>query len=103
MEPTPVYAISKPYGERGLQLEFMPHGYFFPISLPVILHGNREKAKSWTWNGSLEKPTLKPSIRTRHPDGTMSHIWLIDGMCIHLEDSTDGFAGKILPLKDLNS
>ena len=79
-------------------LEFMPHGYKFPIALPVITKGSRDEAKAWSWNGSLEKPTLRPSIKTTHSDGTISHIWLNDGMCQYLDDSTDGFAGQTLPL-----
>lgn len=82
-------------------LRFQPHGYEFPIALPVITHGSREAANAWTWNGSLENPTLKPSIKTTHADGKVSHIWLTDGMCRHLDDSTDGLAGQTLPLMSL--
>ena len=82
-------------------LRFQPHGYEFPILLPVITHGSRDAANAWTWNGSLEKPTLKPSVKTTHADGKVSHIWLTDGMCQHLGDSTDGLAGQTLPLVHL--
>jgi len=79
-------------------LTFQPHGYEFPISLPVITHGSRRESNAWSWNGSLDKPTLKPSILTTFPNGMKSHIWLTDGICQHLGDSTDGFAGQTLPL-----
>lgn len=82
-------------------LHIQPHGYEFPILLPVITFGSREDTGAWTWNGSLEKPTLKPSIKTTHADGKVSHIWLTDGMCQHLADSTDGLSGKTLPLLHL--
>jgi hypothetical protein len=82
-------------------LLFQPHGYEFPIALPVITRGSRDEARAWTWNGSLEKPTLKPSVKTTHVDGKISHIWLTDGMCQHLSDSTDGLAGQTLPLRSL--
>ena len=82
-------------------LRFQPHGYEFPILLPVITHGNRDTANAWTWNGSIEKPTLKPSVKTTHADGKVSHIWLTDGMCQHLGDSTDGLDGKTLTLVHL--
>jgi len=81
-------------------LKFMPHGYSNPISLPVITKGSRDDANAWTWNGSTESPDLKPSIRTRHSDGTVSHLWLNNGVCEHLNDSTDGLAGQTLPLRD---
>jgi Family of unknown function (DUF6527) len=84
-------------------LRFQPHGYEFAISLPVITHGSREKVNAWTWNGSTDSPTLKPSVKTTHANGTISHIWLTNGVCQHLDDSTDGLAGQTLPLMDLNN
>ncbi len=80
---------------------FMPHGYADPIVLPVITSGSRDAANAWTWNGSRDKPTLRPSIKTTHADGTVSHLWLTDGVCHYLDDSTDGNAGKSLPLLPL--
>jgi len=86
-------------GEDGrTYLKFRPQGYADPIELPVITRGSRDEAKAWTWNGSLEKPTLRPSVKTWHADGTISHIWLNDGMCEYLGDSTDGLAGLSVPL-----
>lgn len=101
MSSSPIFSIARDYGAAGMHLEFRPHGYQFPIVLPVITHGSREDAKAWTWNGSTDKPTLKPSVKTTHPDGTVSHIWLTDGVCQHLSDSTDGLAGQTLPLQKL--
>lgn len=98
-----LFSIAREYGEAGLHLEFRPHGYPFPIVLPVITSGARAGTKAWTWNGSTENPTLRPSVKTHHPDGTMSHIWLNDGMCQHLGDSTDGLAGQTLPLIPLEN
>ena len=82
-------------------LVLWPEGYERPISLPVITRGSRDEAQAWTWNGSTEKPTLKPSVKTTHANGKVSHIWLTDGMCQHLSDSTDGLAGQTLPLQSL--
>ncbi len=83
-------------------LRFRPPGYEDPISLPVITHGSRDESNAWTWNGSLETPTLKPSVKTTHADGKVSHIWLTDGMCFYHGDSTDGNAGKTLALCELD-
>lgn len=91
-------SIAREHGDAGLHLEFQPHGSPYPIVLPGITKGSRDAAKAWTWNGSTGKPTLKPIFKTTHPDGPISHIWLTDGMCQHLSDSTDGLAGKTLPL-----
>lgn len=91
------------YGGQKL-LKFQPHGYDNPIELPVITYGNRDKANAWTWNGDREKPTLRPSVRTKHGGSDkVSHLWLNDGMCQHLADSTDGLAGQTLPLLDLDN
>lgn len=82
-------------------LEFHPQGYENILALPVITKGNREGTRYWTWNGSDTSPTLRPSIKTFHPNGTISHFWLNDGICEYLSDSTDGNAGKKLPLQEL--
>ncbi len=82
-------------------LKFFPCGYEFPISLPVIAKGKREGTGFWTWNGNLESPTLRPSIKIIHADGKISHIWLTNGICQYLDDSTDGLSGQFLPLKEL--
>lgn len=85
-----------------LFLRFLPHGYEYPLELPVITSGSRDAANAWTWNGDIEKPTLRPSIRTNHGgSGLVSHLWLNDGQCQHLADSTDGLAGQTLPLRPL--
>jgi hypothetical protein len=83
-------------------LRFLPHGYDYPLELPVITSGTRDGTGAWTWNGSLESPTLKPSIKTTHGGtGLITHLWLNDGQCQHLDDSTDGLAGQTLPLRPL--
>jgi hypothetical protein len=106
--PIPVTACSlssvRTVGDQ-MYLKFHPHGYKHPIELPVITSGSRADTGSWTWNGSLEMPTLRPSIRTLHGAGgrVVSHLWLNDGVCQHLEDSTDGLAGQTLPLIPLEN
>jgi len=81
-------------------LGIKPHGYEHPIHIPVITKGSREGTGCWTWNGSIDSPTIKPSIKTTHSNGTISHLWLNEGQCQHLEDSTDGLAGQTLPLQE---
>lgn len=89
-----------------MRLTFQPPGYKHPIELPVITKGSRSDSGCWTWNGDAEMPTLRPSIRTKHSgayEGKVSHLWLNDGMCQFLPDSTDGNAGQTLPLLDLDN
>ena len=82
-------------------LSFTPKGMKHLTKLPVITKGNRDKANAWTWNGDLEKPTIRPSVRTGYHNGkemTEIHYWLNDGICDCLSDCKDGNAGKKLPL-----
>lgn len=86
--------------EKATHLRFELPG---PISLhilPIITHGSRDEANAWTWNGSVDAPTLKPSIKTENGQ-TMIHIWLNDGMAIFLPDSDPVVAGQTLPLLDI--
>jgi hypothetical protein len=39
-----------------------PSGTLF---VPVMIKGSREGTGKWTWNGDINKPTLKPSILTQ--------------------------------------
>ncbi len=77
------------------------------ITLPVMIGGTRAGTPNWTWNGSIESPTLKPSILSRGLGGPnwdepfVSHIWLNDGQCQFLSDCTHDLAGKVLPLEQL--
>lgn len=75
------------------------------MQLPVITKGTREGTNAWTWNGDLEKPTLRPSVRTTYHNGkemTEIHYWLNDGVCDCLSDCKDGNSGKKLTLLELN-
>lgn len=74
------------------------------LRLPVITKGTRSGTNAWTWNGDLEKPTLRPSIRTRYYNGkemTEFHCWLNDGIADCLSDCKDGNAGKKLELLEI--
>lgn len=82
-------------------LTFTPEGMEFPTTIPVITKGSREKNNAWTWNGSLDKPTVRPSVRTNYHNGTEMteiHYWLNDGICDCLGDCKDGNSGKKLNL-----
>lgn len=85
--------------------------------------------KAWTWNGSLEKPTLSPSLLVRsghyvpgqggkacwctynatHPDEpapfqcTVCHSFVRDGRIQFLSDCTHSLAGQTVELPDLTA
>lgn len=74
-----------------------------PISnrlIPVILKGKRAGTGCWSWNGDTERPTLKPSIRSRDGHHTC-HTWVNDGKAQFLADCTHDLAGQTLDLLDV--
>ena len=95
--------ITRPDGTSYLL--FTVKGMDFETQLPVITKGNRDKTYAWTWNGSLDKPTVRPSVKTQYVDRDGNevtiHYWLNDGICQCLSDCTDGNAGKNLELNDI--
>ena len=86
-------------------LSFTPKGLMWATEIPVITKGSREENNAWTWNGSLDKPTVRPSVRTQYTnqkgEKVMIHYWLNDGICKCLGDCTDGNKGKDLTLKEV--
>lgn len=85
------------------------------LTLPVIRKGSRKEANAWSWNGDIEKPTLRPSVLN---EGTSygdrdpyvkenwipyrCHVWVNDGMVIYLDDTTHELKGRTVPLFDIN-
>lgn len=67
------------------------------LTLPVILHGTRKGTGCWTWNGSTDKPTLRPSVLTTGHN-FRCHSWINDGQAQFLPDCSHDFAGKTLEL-----
>lgn len=62
----------------------------------------------WDWNGSLEAPTLAPSILITYgeappPDRPATcHCFIRNGQIEFCGDSTHEFAGKTVPLPPMN-
>lgn len=80
-----------------------------PISdriIPVITKGDRKGTPCWTWNGDIEKPTLKPSILTRleyyNQKAIVCHSFVNDGKVQFLGDCTHDNAGQTLDLLDVD-
>ncbi len=74
-----------------------------PLTLPVITKGKRDGTGCWTWNGSTEAPTLRPSVRTTCTD-FICHSWVTDGRAQYLGDCSHDMAGKTVDLlEDPNS
>jgi hypothetical protein len=75
------------------------------LTLPVILRGMRAGTGCWTWNGDIEKPTLRPSILTHMGcDGqVVCHSWVNDGQAQFLSDCTHEFRGQTVDLLDVDN
>ena len=85
------------------------------------IHGTRSGTGNWTWNGDVDKPTLRPSILTKGtesvtdeqiaaigrgeqitPVPVVCHTWITDGQVIFLDDCTHELAGQTLDLLDID-
>lgn len=87
------------------------------LMLPVMIKGSRKGTGNWTWNGDVEKPTLKPSVSVHStmrltdeeheiimkggavdPRPYKCHTWIGDGKAQFLEDCTHELKGQTLDL-----
>lgn len=60
---------------------------------------------TWSFNGSVEKPTFKPSVLCRWTEGEnhtpkICHSFVTDGKIQYLNDCTHHLAGKTIELID---
>jgi len=72
--------------------------------LPVMLGGTRQGTPNWTWNGSVDSPTVKPSVLTRGRDERGEHIchsFINGGRVQFLSDCSHEFAGQTMDLIDV--
>lgn len=60
-----------------------------------------DKSPSWTFTGSVDAPTISPSILTRGAGDTVCHSFLRDGVFEFLGDCTHSLAGQHVPMPDL--
>lgn len=81
-------------------------------TLPIITRGTRAGTGAWTWNGSVDAPTLRPSVAVNgffcaddengeRDEPFACHSWINDGKVQFLSDCTHEFAGQTLDLLDL--
>ena len=92
------YEVCEPEKATHLLLRFP--SISSTIVLPVTIDEKRDNA--WLWNGSIDKPTIKPSILTNFGDGKICHSYVTDGMVEFLPDSTHELSGKTVDMLDVN-
>jgi Family of unknown function (DUF6527) len=80
--------------------------------LPVQTTGKRDGTPNWTWNGSIDAPTINPSILTNWQAGDgdgnpapdiVCHSFVNNGMVEFLPDCTHSLAGQTVPLLDVEA
>lgn len=108
------YVDADPKKATHLTLNFP--GPVGELTLPVMIGGTRKGTPNWTWNGDIDKPTLKPSVKTTkwigknscHDDGGPSrqvicHTWVTDGKVQFLDDTTHELRGQTVNLLDVDA
>ena len=75
------------------------------LILPVVLkNATRAGTGCWSWNGDVDRPTLKPSILSHgtNEDGTpwRCHSFVNDGVVQFLEDCSHELGGHSVPMPE---
>jgi hypothetical protein len=98
------YAFCEP--AEATHVQFRCPGPISNIRLPVLVGMSKTRAGTncWSWNGDVDKPTIRPSVLHdfRPHDPLVNHIWITDGQVIFLGDSTHELAGQTLDLLDID-
>ena len=82
----------------------VPSGVLEYRQLPIQIGGTRNGTNNWSWNGDVDKPTLKPSILTRASwagEPFICHSFVNNGKVQFLNDCTHEFAGQTLDLMEV--
>lgn len=92
--------------EQATHLKIKLPGPTGILVLPVIRSGSREGTPCWSWNGDVDRPTLRPSISSRIEwlkEPVVCHCFVDDGLVQFLDDSTHSLAGQTVPLLDIEA
>ena len=111
MKAKPLYFTGSGYEpcepDKATHLMFNTPGPFPTRIIPVMIGGTRKGTPCWTWNGSVDSPTIKPSVLTRGGSGVdgkvhVCHSYINDGKIQFLDDCTHEFKGQTLDLLDVD-
>lgn len=101
------YQSCEPEAATHLRLKVPGPVYLQDRVIAVQTSGTRQGTPNWTWNGSTEKPTLKPSVLTRWEGGDgkimVCHSWITDGQVQFLSDTTHKYSGQTLDLLEVTA
>lgn len=73
---------------------------------PGCKHAHSVPTQRWSWNKSVESPTLSPSVRhfikpQNGPEETLCHYFLRDGILDYCGDCLHEFSGQRVPLQEI--
>lgn len=74
------------------------------LTLPIILRGTRDGTNCWSWNGDIESPTIRPSVKTEGSNENgkfICHSWINDGHVQFLDDCSHELRNQTIPLNDV--
>jgi Family of unknown function (DUF6527) len=99
------YSPCAPEEATHLRFKIPDRGQFFGCNmLPVQTKGTRAGTGNWSWNGDVDKPTLKPSLvqwHTVNGKEERCHVWITDGRVQFLSDCTHELRGQTVDLEDI--
>lgn len=85
----------------------------FSFWCPACRGTHRFSVPDWKFDGNMEQPTIKPSVRVYQPkftdsdtgvffpERTVCHLQLTDGVIKYYGDSPHELAGKKVPLPEM--
>ena len=73
------------------------------LNVQMPLSKSRKDTPNWSWNGSVEAPTLRPSLLTNKDTDRRCHVWVTDGKVQFLNDTKHDLKGQTIPLLDIDS
>lgn len=113
--------LDAPYAEVTHVMLHFP-GPVGVLTLPVILKGSRAGTHCWTWNGDIDKPTLRPSVLTQgtermtdaeynairsgariEPRPYRCHTWVNDGQAQFLDDCSHELRGQTVDMLEVSA
>jgi hypothetical protein len=78
------------------------NGSLFEFFCPACRNNHSFETPRWTFNGNVDKPTFKPSLRLLNDtDVILCHLNLTDGLIFFHGDCPHDLAGKTVPMEDL--
>ena len=95
------FTVRNHRGADGQRREYV---YYWCVG---CAHAHSVPAERWSWNKSIDVPTLHPSVRhyTTHPETkvetTICHYHLKAGVIEYCGDCQHDFKGQKIPLQDI--